>query len=71
MAYTTKTILIHLQTIANRLVSKGFATPTTRSHNRGVKYASFTKNDDQIIINEDGYSQSTRAHEGRGLLLVA
>lgn len=55
MANFTKTLPVPLQTIANSLVSKSFVARKTRSLNRSVKCVSFTKADDEVVINEDGY----------------
>ena len=55
MAYFTKTLQVHLQTISNSLLAKGFTASKGRSLNRGVKCVILRQNDDEVVINEDGY----------------
>ena len=55
MANFTKTLPVHLQTISNSLVSKGFTASKGRSLNRGVKCVTFRQHDEEVVINEDGY----------------
>lgn len=55
MAYFTKTLPVHLQTISNSLLAKGFTASKSKSINRGVKCVTFRQHEEEVVINEDGY----------------
>lgn len=55
MSYSTKKLPIHLQTIANMLVSKSFDVKKGKSANRGVTCFYLTQEGHEVVINQDGY----------------